>query len=510
MARSGKTCLPLRRPAFAMVALSFALICPAAAAGGADLIFTDGFELPCPGVPTGITPGIGSALLLRGTVVTPTVAFVGEVLVQGDTIACVAASCTGQAGADSATIVETQGLIFPGLIDARNNVLFDVFDGDDWAPTQVYTNPDQFTNDARYRALVEAKQYLGGEAGSPVDYRCEADKYGELKALLAGTTSTTSYAGSPDRTCYASLTRTIDTARNDLGADYIQATNIFPSTPSADAVCANFADDSTHAYLVNVGEGTDAAALNQFAALGTVSTINNCLYAPQTAIAFGTVLGEAEFTQMAAAGMSLSWMPRSDTALYGQTADVPLARSKGINVALGTNWSITGSHNLLDALRDADEIDNTSWGNVLSAYDLVQMVTIDAAKALHLGTEIGSIDVARKADLTVIGGTCSNPWSTLVHSRPRDVRLVIVGGVPLYGDPSLQAAAPSSPGCETIDVCGAQKFVCVAEAGGTAADKLGQTLADIVGNLTSGLADFDAMNLTQWTFSPIAPLVDCR
>jgi 5-methylthioadenosine/S-adenosylhomocysteine deaminase len=340
-----------------------------------------------------------------------------------------------------------------------------------------------------------------------VDLGCEMDKYGELKALFAGTTSLTSYANPGNLKCYGSLTRTIDQTPNDLGADYIQTAILFPATSAADSVCENFADGKTHAYVIDIGEGTDASALNEFAKLGTITTTDGCLYAPQTAISHGTALGDVEFTFMAAHSMSLVWTPHSDVTLYGQTTNVPLALAKGINVSLGTNWSVTGSHNLLDELRFADQVDNTSWGNVLSAYDLVQMATTQAAKTLHLDATLGSIDVGKKADLTVIGGTCSDPWSTLIRARPRDVRLVMVGGVPLYGDASMQAAAPSSPGCEAVDVCGVQKFACVAESAST--DKLSQTLVDIVDNLTSGLSDYDAMHLTQWTFSPITPLVDC-
>ncbi len=504
MARSGKYRCPLRR----LAALSaLALTSPAVLA--TDSIFADGFELPCPGAAVGVTPGIGSALLLRGTVVSPTVAFVGEVLVQGDTIVCVAASCAGQPGASSATIVETKGLIYPGLIDTHNHVLFDAFDESDWTPTQIYVNPSGWLNDPRYSALINAKQYLNGESGSPVDYDCESDKYGELKALLAGTTSTMSYTGTLGGVCYGSLARTIDRSSNDLGADYIRVSSILPTTMSADQTCTAFGNNSTHAYLVNVGEGTNASALNEFTQLGTVSTNDGCLYAPQTAIVHGTALGDAEFTVMSAHGMSLVWVPHSDVALYGQTANVPLARTKGINVSLGTNWSISGNHNLLAELRYADQVDNTNWGNVLSSYDLVQMVTVNAAKSLHLDAVLGSIGVGKKADLTVVAGACSDAWSPLVRARPRDVRLVMVGGVPLYGDTSMQLAAPSVPGCDAIDVCGVPKFACVAESGGTLSNKLGQTLGDIVGNLTSGLANYDAMNLSPWIFSPITPLVDC-
>ena len=507
MVRNGKLRVRLRPLATSLGALSFALMCPPALAELSDAIYVDGFELPCPGAAPGVVPGTGSALLLRGTIVTPTVAFVGEVLVQGDTIACVAASCAGQPGADTASILETKGLVFPGLIDSFNITLFDVFDNDDWAPTQVYESPSGWQIDSRYQALVDAKKYLNGEV-SAVDYGCEMEKYGELKALIAGTTSKVS-AAVPARSCYGSLARTIDQATNDLGADYIQVNTIFPNTAAADQICAHFVDESTHAYLVNVAEGTNAGALNTFTQLGTVTTADGCLYAPQTAIVHGTALGDAQFTLMASSGMSLVWLPHSDVSLYDQSANVPLARAKGINVSLGTNWSITGSHNLLDELRFADQIDNARWGDALSAYDLVQMVTTNAAKTLHLQDTLGSIDVGKKADLTVVSGTCSDPWSTLVHARPRDIRLVLVGGVALHGDPVLQPAAPSSPGCETTDVCGAPKFTCVAESGGTVSNKFGQTYAEILAALTNGFAAYDAMDLTQWTFAPVAPLLEC-
>jgi hypothetical protein len=499
---------PLAR-GLASLALVLATSTTAIRAETSDPIFGDGFELPCPGAAPGVTAGIGSALLLRGTVVTPTNAFVGEVLVSGDTISCAAASCAGQAGADTATIIETRALIFPGLIDTDNHALFDAFDENDWAPAHLYESHDDWTADPRYGALLEAKQYLNGESGSPVNYGCELDKYAELKALLAGTTSLVANPGT-GLTCYGSLARTIDQNSNDLGADYIQTATLFPTTSAADQVCANFSANSTHAYLVSIAEGTNDSARQEFAQLGTVTTSDSCLYAPQTAIVHGTALGDSELTTMASAGMSLVWTPRSDMILYGQTADVPLALSKGVNVALGANWSISGSHNVLALLRDADAVDNADWGDMLSAYDLVQMVTTRAAHALALDDVLGSIAAGKKADLAVVAAnTCSTPWSSLVHAHARDISLVLVGGVPLYGDAALQAAAPALPGCEAIDVCGAAKFACVAEAGGNASNKFGQTLAEIAGNLSLGLADYDALGLTQWEFSPLTPLVDC-
>ena len=288
------------------------------------------------------------------------------------------------------------------------------------------------------------------------------EKYAELKALAAGTTSIVSLAApGANRTCYGSLARTIDQKPNDLGADYIQTANLFPNTSGADGVCANFVDNSTHAYLISIAEGSDVTALKTFATLGTVTTTDNCLYAPQTAIVHGTALGDTQFTIMAANSMSLVWLPHSDVTLYDQSANVPLARSKGINVSLGTSWSITGSHNLLDELRFADQIDNTRWGDTLSAYDLVQMSDDEC------GEDTASAGRTRLDRRRQKGRPHSSlPARARIHGRRWSMRgraifaSVLVGGVALHGDawscsqrrrprraarPWTSVAFPSSP-----------------------------------------------------------------
>lgn len=467
---------------------------------------------PCgPSAPAEIlTPGPGTKLLLRGVVVTPDQSFSGEVLVEGDTITCVAPSC---GAAD--VVVDTHGSIFPGLIDTHNHIQFDIFDETDWSPTMSYNNHNQWTNEARYGALVDAKQYLNGEGSSPVDYGCEMNKYGELKGLVAGTTSIVGAANPANRACYGSLARTIDQTPNGLGADKIQVATLFPATSAADGVCANFSSGKTDAYVIHVGEGVDTTALNEFDKLGTVTTTDGCLYAPRTTIVHGAALGAAQLDVMAQHQMSLVWSPRSNVFLYGagtdltKTANIPLAISKGINVALAPDWSIGGSQNLLDEMRFADHVDNTAWGDQLTPEMLAKMVTKNAARALGLDAVLGSIEVGKKADLMVIGGDNCTPYEALLAATPKDVRLVMVGGVVLYGDAALKSLGPASPGCEDLDVCGAGKFVCVAKANGTTVDKLGQTLADITKTIDDGLTAYDALDLTQWKFSPRTPVVRC-
>ena len=445
-------------------------------------------------------------VLLQGVVVLPDRAFVGGVLVEGDTITCVGESC----GALDAAIVNTHGVIMPGLIDAHNHILFDIFDESDWVPAKLYSNHNQWPNEAKYKAMVDTKQYLNGEAGSPVSLGCELNKYGEMKALIAGTTSVQGSANPSDRACYRSLARSIDQASNGLGADEMQTSTIFPTASSANAVCANFDSGRTRAYVIHVAEGIDSTSRNELSKLGTISTAQpQCLYAPQTAIIHGTSLGDPEMQLLADHGMSLVWSPRSNMFLYGATTNIPLARQKGITVALAPDWSIGGSQNMLDELRFADRVDNSQWGDQLSAKDLFAMATVNAARALGVDDVLGTIAVGKKADLMVIPGDLSDPYGALLRAKPADVRLVMVGGVALYGDPAVAPLGPPAPGCETLDICSSPKFACVAQAG-TASDKLGQTFGEITSTLASSLAAYDALDKTPWDFSPLAPLTTCE
>jgi cytosine/adenosine deaminase-related metal-dependent hydrolase len=473
---------------------------------------------PPPPPPTGpvlVRLGRPDRILLSGTLVTPDTAFDGEILVEGDTITCLAASCSADPGAADASVVQTNGIVFPGLIDTHNHILFDVFDETDWAPSKLYTNHNQWPNEARYGAMVDAKQYLNGESGSPVSIGCEMEKYGEVKALIAGTTSVVGAANPANRECYGSLARTIDQTANDLGSDRVQVATLFPSPSAADAVCRNLQVGTTDAYLIHIAEGVDASALREFAKLGTVTTVDGCLYSPKTTVVHGTALGEAELSAMAANHMSLVWSPRSNVFLYGggadltRTANVPLALSKGINVALAPDWSIGGSQDLLDELRFADQVDNAVWGDVLTPQALARMVTVNAAHALGLDATLGSLAVGKKADLTVIAGDRARPFDALLSATPSKVQLVLVGGVALYGDLNLEPLGPALPGCEDLAICGESKFLCAAESAGSATNKLGQTFSEIVATLKTELQKYDDLALTPWKFSPLAPLVSC-
>ncbi len=482
---------------------------------------TDARDASDGGAPATVTVGAADRILLLGTVITPDVTFVGQVLVEGSLITCVAPAlgCQGQVGAIGATIIDTHGVIAPGLVDTHNHILFDIFDDSDWLPTQAYTNHKGWPSEPRYQAMLDVKQCLedasqGKPTWCPATYdgvnnlKCEMDKWGELKGMIAGTTSIVGLAGTTSA-CFGSLARSIDASQNGLGQDKIQTSALFPpSKTAADGVCANFASMKTDAYLIHVGEGTDPAALAEFAKLGTASTTEGCLYAPQTAITHGTAFTSVEFAQMAAANMKLTWSPASNVALYGSTTNIPAALDANVTIALAPDWSMGGSQNLLDEMRFADAWDDAHFGDRLTPKSIVAMTTKNAAAALALSGRIGTIEVGALADLMVVSASKADPYASILAARPKDVRLTMIGGRVLYGDAALKPAAPALPGCEDVPICGTPKFLCVAET--TSTTKLDQTYAQIKAILEAAMTDVDALTPDGYDFAPLAPLVKCN
>jgi hypothetical protein len=154
-------------------------------------------------------------------------------------------------------------------------------------------------------------------------------------------------------------------------------------------------------------------------------------------------------------------------------------------------------------------VDSTQWGDVLPARTLVQMVTKNPARILGLRTALGEISPGHKADLVVIGGDRARPYEAILAASPRDVRLVVVGGKILYGDAPLKVLADATPECDPLDICGVRKFACIAQAGGTAADLLGQHYEDVRGRILVEMQKLDARKLSEWKFSPPAELCKC-
>jgi hypothetical protein len=164
---------------------------------------------------------------------------------------------------------------------------------------------------------------------------------------------------------------------------------------------------------------------------------------------------------MAAAQASLVWSPASNLLLYGTTADIPGALAAGVNVALAPDWTESGSLNLLDEMKVAEQINQSSWGGVVTPQQLVEFVTRNAAKALGVGDWAGQVAPGFQANILVIPGDPADPYSALLNASPGDVELTIVNGRPMYGAPGFMTQFPLLTGLEEFNVGGVTKHLAI-------------------------------------------------
>jgi len=418
------------------------------------------------GIPTNpleaaVTVTVGSdpsKQVLKGMLVTPEQILEGELVIEGETIACIAVDCEDPAGATRYSV--TNAYIFPGFIDSHNHVAYNVLPK--WTPPKLYQNRGQWQRAQSYKEFK--KPYA--ELKDDKDLYCEMVKYGEIKALVSGIT--TIQGTSPNRNCFRVLIRNAEN-QNGLG---LPSTHIRTYILDVSSFKETVNWSVTKAFVVHLSEGIDEKSRQEFDELK-----NKGLFKPQTVIIHGTALGSSEFQQMAQVGAKLIWSPQSNLVLYGKTTNIKSALQRGVIVSLGVDWNPTGSDTIFDELRVAAQVNENELGNAIALTDWIKMITVNPAKALALDQHIGRLAPSLKADITVLRSRDGDPHGSLLKTHLEDVQMVWVGGNLLYGNEAiLKKVKPGQ--CETITVHGSRKRVCV-KAENVQVEKALQTLEEI-------------------------------
>jgi 5-methylthioadenosine/S-adenosylhomocysteine deaminase len=449
-------------------------------------------------------------ILLRGTVVTMDVAGTilhdGSVLVRNGKILATWQGADTPKGVqiDNAVVIDLgpKALIFPGLINLHNHPTFDMLEL--WpAPsshvetslgrplgTEAYANRYQWniigsTSPPEYRRLVDNPQNLLNSTIGLGLY-AEVGKYAEVKAMLGGETA---FQGGPlDPRVDNILIRNVDDFNfgRDRIASWVPSIDTLNGS-DLDSLLSQMRNGQVDAWLVHLAEGVrdsqrrpgdPFSSREEFATLASKGLLTD-----MTTIIHGNGLEPDDFVAMRAApsirfdgtgdglGAKLVWSPLSNLLLYGQTALVYHALQAGVLISLGTDWSPSGSRNLLDELKVADitlrdprllggdrhlipslSIEGKTKEerkNAEIALDkiLVEMVTTNPATTLRWSQEVGSIEPGKFADLLVITkpkprsaqDLPNSPYRNLIDATEEDVRLVLVNGEPLAGDVAIMA-----------------------------------------------------------------------
>ena len=140
--------------------------------------------------------------------------------------------------------------------------------------------------------------------------------------------------------------------------------------------------------------------------------------------------------------------PSSNMMIASGVAPVPETRAAGVALGLGTDGP-AGSNNDLDLMEEIDLAAKLAKITkmdplAINAKAVVEMATIDGARAIHMDKEIGSLEKGKKADLILISLDEPNAvpmydvYAAIAYAlKGSDVETVIIGGRVVMRDHKL-------------------------------------------------------------------------
>ena len=395
-------------------------------------------------------PVSNDAYLLKGRVVTMdgenNVLNQGNVMIRDGMISGVWSDAgTIPSGVDltNVPIIETNGTIYPGLIDLHNHMHYNHIPLWDF---EVHLNENQksaeggYTNRGQWGDNWDYGPSITWNKGNVQNNNrwgmaTEQMKYAEVQAIAGGVTAV---QGSPSGNDAWDSTLSRNVELYNFGQDNILTCAVcewYKSSYNSEGKIADFNDGDLEAWFIHLSEGVDQTSRDEFDLLNSKG-----LLAQPTVVIHGTALTASQFGQMAAVGSNLVWSPLSNFLLYGNTTDVRAADNAGVQISLAPDWGPSGSKSSLHELKVADLWNTEVMNNHFTNYELAEMVTSNPAAAAKWDPFVGKVKSGLVADLVVIDTFHDDPYRNLIESIDADVRLTLVQGKALFGDEDIMTA----------------------------------------------------------------------
>ena len=403
-------------------------------------------------------------LLIHGRIVGPEGVAPGWLDIQGGRILHINLDKAGRekpvlAGAQ---VLDTEDLIFPGFIDLHNHPSFNVLPR--WNPPHTFANRYVWRDWDVYQREVESKgRALFADPGS----FCDIDEYAEVKALIGGVTSLIGLGSSkPDKPtsgCICGLVRNLDHYTGFYGTepDHERIANrigVLARDTNAEMLAQDaraIREGRLDLLAIHIAEGLpgdaeSAQELDRLEAHG--------LLGEHTALIHAVGLSPSQLARVHRAGASIVWSPRSNFVLYGATAQVDAAFRAGVTMSLAPDWSPTGSDNMWEEIQYAAGVNEQKLDELFSSRQLVEMASGVPARVARIDDKVGVVAAGMLADFFLVHRgkvESTNPYDAIVHEPVTAISLVVIGGVPVYGDAAMLERLKVQ--AEPLELCGAKK-----------------------------------------------------
>ncbi|WP_454296100.1 amidohydrolase family protein [Salana multivorans] len=242
------------------------------------------------------------------------------------------------------------------------------------------------------------------------------------------------------------VVQTLDGTRDGLTRVFVTpftiVPSLYPSGPSTPHQAVRLTEeDRTHGAAVLDLARRTGTRIHSDCFAGHVRLAmqdpDTAILGPDVHLQHGVGLDAAEIRQLAETGTFFSHAP-------GGLVDVPLMLSLGMVVAATTDGCAPQRpYDLLLAARGVRDAHVTRNRDPypLPPGKLLEMVTINAARAMGMADEIGSLEAGKRADLVLLDLRAPHltPWWTPVHrlmqqASGRDVHTVLVAGEVVLAD----------------------------------------------------------------------------
>ena len=352
-------------------------------------------------------------------------------------------------GFEAVPVVDTQGTIFPGLIELHNHLSYDIL--------QLWNVPKKYGNRGQWAGIPEYQQLISGPMkliGTIPGLMPAVVRFVECKCLLSGVTTSQGielYSNKGARRFYRGIVRNVEQT-DDPGLP--EAATRIPDVEANDAEKFLARLGQKKCFLLHLAEGLDTTARSHFLSLEFKP--GEWAVAESLAGIHCTGLEKSDYNILKDKGASMVWSPFSNLLLYGGTAEVIAAKEAGIRIGMGSDWSPSGSKNLLGELKVAHLFSREN-GGIFSDEDIVALVTTNAAAILQWQDRLGSIEAGKRADFLVIEGTPPDPCGALIRAAEHSIQLVMINGVARYGTPEIMNQLGASG--EKLTVGGKKKIL---------------------------------------------------
>jgi 5-methylthioadenosine/S-adenosylhomocysteine deaminase len=168
----------------------------------------------------------------------------------------------------------------------------------------------------------------------------------------------------------------------------------------------------------------------------------------------GIHISELDLEHMARVGASLVYTPTSESIRGGGIGPIANAQRAGVNVALGTDGPMVDySIDMVEQMKACTLMQHVRHLDPtrMPPERVIQMATINAANALGLQDQIGSLEPGKRADIAIFDldkpyvGVLHRPLSSFVYAgKGSDARTVLVDGEIVYRDGAFPRVANAS------------------------------------------------------------------